>query len=184
MIEHKKDNSTLKYSFFYSNDIETVPVNCGRMQCPKEHRYGPHIRDYYLIHFVFSGCGYFYTGGKEYEVNPDWCFIIHPGEVTTYIADYTNPWDYGWLGFKCSPAPSFLDRHIIYLPQVKSIFERIRKDHIDYGKQWYLLTLIGRLLSELSSLEEPKKENIQTKLMLKMKTEIENAYASCLPISK
>lgn len=184
MFDNKKETPKRKYSFFYSEDISTVPINCGRMQCPPNHSYGPHIRNYFLIHYVFSGRGYFYAGGKEYEVNPDWCFIIHPGEITTYKADYHNPWDYGWLGFSCTPSPSFLSQHTAYVPQMRTIFERIRKDHIDYGKQWYLLILIGKLLSELSSIDNPGNDNSQKKQMLKMKAEIDNQYASPISITE
>lgn len=184
MIEHKNTSEVnLKYSFFYSNIEETVPVNCGRMKCLPQHRYGPATRDYYLIHYIFSGKGSLYTDGKEYEVQKDWCFIIHPGEITTYIADDKDPWDYAWLGFKCSPPPDFLADRTMHIPQARSIFERIRKEYIGYGKQWYLLTLIGRLLTELSESKEEWTDR-HTNLMLKVKNKIENAYSSPISISR
>lgn len=184
MINHKNAKVVnLKYSFFYSNEEETVPVNCGRMKCEPGHRYGPATRDYFLIHFVFSGSGTLYSGGKEYDVGPDWCFIIHPDEVTTYIADYKDPWDYAWLGFKCYPPPDFLSDHVVYLPQARGIFDRIRKEHIGYGKQWYMLTLIGRLLTELSE-TGPGEDDRHTSLMLKVKAGMDNAFSTPISISE
>lgn len=40
---------------------------CGIEFCPPDHIYGPTIRSEYLLHFIFSGKGYYKIQGKTYE---------------------------------------------------------------------------------------------------------------------
>lgn len=70
----------------------------GHEYCEKEHRYGPAIRDCYLVHFVLRGRGRLITEEGEFSLDAGEGFLIHPGEVTTYIADADDPWEYLWVG--------------------------------------------------------------------------------------
>lgn len=76
-----------------------TPVLAGEEKCLPLHNFGPHIRDYYLIHYCISGKGTFYKDGKAYPVSQGEIFIITKGEVTTYTADEKDPWHYSWIGF-------------------------------------------------------------------------------------
>jgi len=75
------------------------PMIFGYEICKSKHTFGPAIRKYYLIHYVVSGKGYFYSGGCKYIVNVGSCFVIKPNEITTYTADEKDPWHYIWIGF-------------------------------------------------------------------------------------
>ncbi len=75
------------------------PLVAGEEQCTPGHLFGPHVREYTLIHFVVSGKGRFMRGNETYEVHAGEAFIILPGEVTTYCADDEEPWFYQWIGF-------------------------------------------------------------------------------------
>ena len=77
-----------------------LPCDAGRERCEPCYKFGPHIRNYYLIHFVVSGEGKFSTPRGEYTVRAGEAFFIRPGEITTYEADAKNPWEYVWVGFK------------------------------------------------------------------------------------
>ncbi len=90
--------------FFYNiienkNYKELNPLSCGMMQCSSDTSFGPYIRNYYLIHFVISGKGYFKNETNQYKVTKDQAFIIKPDEVTKYWADPKEPWKYIWIGF-------------------------------------------------------------------------------------
>lgn len=79
-------------------NLEVLFVGCER--CESGHRYGPHIREYTLIHYVKSGTGTFYDKDGEHMVHPGEIFIIREGEVTTYEADRENPWEYVWIALR------------------------------------------------------------------------------------
>lgn len=72
---------------------------CGWQACEPNHEYGPAVRDFYLIHFVASGQGLYYTPDATYPVGPGQGFIIFPGQLTTYRADKAHPWTYAWVGY-------------------------------------------------------------------------------------
>lgn len=72
---------------------------CGWQACTPAHQYGPTVRDHYLIHFVASGSGVFWTREQRYTLGAGQGFIIFPGQVTTYRADDHTPWTYGWVGY-------------------------------------------------------------------------------------
>ncbi len=73
--------------------------HCGWESCEPAHRFGPSVRDHYLLHFVASGHGCFYAQGREYPLESGQVFIIFPDQVTTYWADIKEPWTYGWVGY-------------------------------------------------------------------------------------
>lgn len=79
------------------NDIN--PLSMGHEKCAPRHSYGPATREYYLIHYVVSGCGTFFAENGTYTVKAGEIFVIKPHEVTTYIADEKTPWHYIWVGF-------------------------------------------------------------------------------------
>ena len=80
---------------------------CGREECLPGHRYGPAVRDHFLIHYVSTGKGIFMPpGGAVHQLSAGQGFIIFPGDVTTYQADYEQPWHYAWIGYDGPDAPS------------------------------------------------------------------------------
>ncbi len=85
--------------FGNGNFKDLNPLTLGSQRCEPGHKFGPHIRDYYLIHYVVTGKGIFITEHGEYRVGKGEIFLIRPGEITTYIADMSDPWHYIWIGF-------------------------------------------------------------------------------------
>lgn len=86
-------------------NLEVLFVGCER--CESAHSFGPHIRDYDLIHYVKSGEGVFYDERGEHRVCEGEIFIIREGEVTTYTADREKPWEYIWIALRGIDDPSF-----------------------------------------------------------------------------
>lgn len=107
----------------YGTDV--VPILSGCEKCASGHRFGPAVRDYYLVHFCLSGKGSFTDRRGTHTVGAGEAFIIKEGEVTVYSADEADPWEYAWLGFigerteRLITAPS-----VVALPP--SLGERVR----------------------------------------------------------
>lgn len=36
---------------------------------------------------------------RNYSIKSGQGFLLYPGQISTYIADKTNPWEYTWLEF-------------------------------------------------------------------------------------
>ncbi len=71
----------------------------GWEQCTPLKSFGPHTRNCFLFHFVLSGRGTLLANDREYPVQAGQGFLIFPGQITTYVADQTNPWEYVWMEF-------------------------------------------------------------------------------------
>ncbi|OAS19880.1 AraC family transcriptional regulator [Paenibacillus oryzisoli] len=81
-----------------------------------QHKMGPAVHDYYLIHTVLSGNGIFEIGGRTYTCSTGDTFIIYPGELFSYIADADTPWHYIWVAFTGRSASTTLS-HIGATPE-------------------------------------------------------------------
>lgn len=101
---------------------DTYPVFYGWEACEPGHTFGPAVRDNYLVHYVFKGRGKYYRDAQCYGVEKGDIFVIRPGEVTTYAADDTDPWEYCWLCFHCREELSCLSQPVIRKPPVQHIF--------------------------------------------------------------
>ncbi|WP_379133269.1 AraC family transcriptional regulator [Paenibacillus sp. sgz500958] len=71
----------------------------GKSQTLPQHQAGPKIYDYYLLHYVEGGSGTFRTEQRKYELGAGDCFLIHPGQLVSYISDTHQPWEYRWAAF-------------------------------------------------------------------------------------
>lgn len=83
--------------------------NVGFQKCGPLHQWGPGIRDHYLIHHIVSGKGCYRIGPKKYELSAGDTFLVYPSTEITYYADGSDPWEYYWVGFNGSDAPSILN---------------------------------------------------------------------------
>ena len=68
------------------------------------HQFGPAARTHYLFHYVISGTGLLMAQDQKgetrnYSIKSGQGFLLYPGQISTYIADKTNPWEYAWLKF-------------------------------------------------------------------------------------
>ena len=83
--------------------------NVGRQQCTPGYKWGPGIRDHFLIHFVTGGKGTYTVGDKERPISAGDVFIVFPGMEISYQADLDDPWSYEWVGFNGSDARALLN---------------------------------------------------------------------------
>ena len=120
-------------------DGELFVVNCGHELCAPEHRYGPALRGYYLLHTVVSGRGVFQRGDRQWTVRAGQAFMIFPDDITIYTADAADPWEYVWIGFSGDGAAALAaqaglsaDRPVFSLgrfaPQITAITRAVYED--------------------------------------------------------
>ena len=92
----------------------------GASQTTPLHALGPKIYDYYLLHFVERGKGIFRTEQRSYELDEGSCFLIHPGQLVSYVSDAQHPWCYHWVAFTGQEAESrvkeagFVTHHSVF----------------------------------------------------------------------
>ncbi len=98
--------TTNNASMFNQNDL--IVYYCGQEICKPEHRYGPAMRDHFLIHFILEGQGSFTVGEQSYQLGPHQGFLIYPNQVVSYQADKGDPWHYAWAAFQGTKASIYL----------------------------------------------------------------------------
>lgn len=127
------------------------PLVCGEQKCEPQHSFGPARREYYLLHYVISGKGVFYTDRGSYTVGQDEIFVVRPMENTLYTADSKNPWYYCWVGFECQmPLDHILTPDILPAQGCGHIFRAMASCDREAGREWYICGKICELLSQLS----------------------------------
>lgn len=90
----------------YSNPLTLF--FCGHEKCNPSHSFGPAIRPHYLIHYILKGKGVYYENGHVHTLKAGNGFLITPGQITTYTADSSDPWEYCWIGFDGYEAETIL----------------------------------------------------------------------------
>lgn len=181
---HGKDGNWMTDRFIIPGQWHTVaPINYGYQECPSGHRFGPAVRTHYLLHFVFSGCGFLEKDGAVHSLAPGDIFVIHPGEITTYYASRQDPWRYGWIGFTSSAELDFLSTPVLRQPPVRHIFRRLRdccdKDCPDAD----VFALTFELLSILS--QSNRRSNLSASdYALYAKTHLDNTYMQKVNIAQ
>lgn len=83
-------------------------IECGTQRCRPGYSFGPAIRDFYIIHYIHSGQGYFRLENNEFLLGKGDAFLICPDIITHYCADAKDPWHYSWVGFHGMKAEFYL----------------------------------------------------------------------------
>ncbi|MFK7692652.1 AraC family ligand binding domain-containing protein [Paenibacillus sp. HJGM_3] len=88
--------------FIYTNpigltDLEVLEV--GTQACTPTMKFGPGVRDMYILHYIHSGHGTYSAKGSSVSVVPGGLFLVVPDTVHSYWADPDEPWHYTWFGF-------------------------------------------------------------------------------------
>lgn len=156
-FEEKQKYNTRKDVLLSNLKLDNInPVSCGQHYCGRSHCFGPAVRNYYLLHYVVSGEGVFYSHNKEYKLSRGNIFVIRPEEATIYQASSENPWFYRWVGFTSSLDLSItLSKDVIYAPECDYLFRMmVGVETMNVAKEYYICAKIFELLSLLSHNEE------------------------------
>ncbi|MNO53265.1 HTH-type transcriptional activator Btr [compost metagenome] len=100
---------------FEASDLHVLFA--GESQTMADHRLGPKVYDYFLLHCVEQGRGSFRTEFAHYELGQHDCFLIQPDQLVSYASDDRQPWRYRWIAFTGERA-SELITHAGFTPQL------------------------------------------------------------------
>ena len=100
MRDHELEFSTFPHGHF----VDLMPFQYGREQCTPGHAFGPAQRSHYLFHYIISGRGLLMATEENdakatHRLEQGEGFLIFPGQITTYVADLDEPWEYIWVEF-------------------------------------------------------------------------------------
>ncbi len=97
-----------------TDGVDMIPLFAGVEDCACGYSFGPHIRNYFLVHYCLSGKGRLCDKLGEHKISEGELFIIRPGEVTTYTADEKEPWRYVWIAFEGTKSSVFSAEKSVY----------------------------------------------------------------------
>ena len=91
-------------------------------------RYGPVIRDVYIVECCTDGYGSVIINGTEFDIKPRDCIVLFPGDTIIHTADFKKPREGVWCGIGGMKISSYLKLANItsnqpYAP--KEAFDRI-----------------------------------------------------------
>ena len=150
------------------NDNSLHVLFAGESQTNSLHALGPKIYDHYLLHYVESGKGIFRTEQHTYELHEGSCFLIHPGQLVSYVSDIEQPWCYRWTAFLGQEAQhrvesaGFLVNQSVFTstkdkPTISSSIAQIqeafytKKESAHMTSLGYLYLILAEAQNELSS---------------------------------
>jgi len=92
------------------NMISLSVYNVGRQRCTPGYKWGPGIRDHFLMHYISSGSGTYTTAGRTWRLHTGDMFLAMPDTQILYQADTEDPWTYEWVGFAGTDAATLIGR--------------------------------------------------------------------------
>jgi len=106
--QHFADEESSKETYRVASNPDMTEPNqkwlhvlfAGESHTKPNHRLGPKVYDFYLMHIVLSGSGSFITEHNRYELNAGDTFLIRPNELISYESDSNDPWHYRWVAFR------------------------------------------------------------------------------------
>lgn len=176
----------LRYLLLNNRNLRDVnPLECGEEDCQPNYQVGPMAREYYLLHYVYSGKGVMRVQGKTYNVEKGQIFIIHPHDIVLYEADGAEPWHYSWIGFQSHvELPKALSGYVLDLPQAEHLFRAMKDcDQTAMDKEYFLCGKIYELLALLGRSGTPTKSKT-AEHMLQAKNYIDTNYIAQITVEQ
>ncbi len=155
------------------------PLSVGEEYCASGHRFGPAVRNYTLIHFVLKGQGTFIRENRSYAVHAGEAFVIRPEEVTTYMADESDPWYYQWVGFDGELSARFAQ-----LPPVLTYSKNWTEDMLSASEndgmlEYRIAALLFGMCTEFFAVQKPQNHYVR-----RVKNYIDTLYMQPLRVEE
>lgn len=100
------------FFFYYGNVSQTgdlFMIECGREKCDKNKQPLDCSYNYFALHCVANGSGFYEIGDKRYEIEKNQIFAFFPGAKIKYGPNPDDPWEYRWINFLGVKAKDFLE---------------------------------------------------------------------------
>lgn len=97
----------LEYDYNRSEGLFLIA--CGAERCEPGVRYGPDMREGYHLHAVLSGTGALYAGNQTFHPRFGQLFLLKDREISEYVADVSDPWEYCWVTYNGAEAKRLSD---------------------------------------------------------------------------
>ena len=91
----------------YDRSEEIFLIACGTERCEPGVHYGPDVREGYHLHMVLSGTGALYAGNRTFHPRFGELFLLKDKEISEYVADVSDPWEYCWVTYNGAKAKRF-----------------------------------------------------------------------------
>ncbi len=99
----------MEQSFIYLDPDDLNMFYCGKQINVYNHRYGPAIRDHFVLVYINDGHGILETNGEKYELNSNYLLTMFPDNKIFYEVDKGTPWSIHWLGLYGRLLPVYLE---------------------------------------------------------------------------
>ncbi len=102
----------MRKEFYMKNKTlhDIYVVNCGYEDCCLYFNCAAHKRQYYLLHYVTKGEGYYEVNDLKFKVSAGDMFLIRPDELVTYYSpEPENTWSFCWIGFNGKAADVYAE---------------------------------------------------------------------------
>lgn len=135
----------------------------GKKEGFRNHRYGPHTLDTYLLVFVQEGSARFHINGRNIPVKENSFYVMFPQGDMSYITDPEVPWSIQWIVAEGEQLEMLLQmlqitRDNPVLPirkpdRVKMIYDDLfeKVNRVDLAAKMECLSLLYDLFSLLAS---------------------------------
>jgi AraC-like DNA-binding protein len=122
-------------------DLDIQIINIGFSHNEPNYSYGYDRREYYILHYIISGCGTYTVNGETYSLAENDGFIVPPDTTVIYRADKKDPWTVYWVGFHGKKAAHYLE--CMNIKPSRPIF------HFD--EKHFLIDCMEKLYAEIQS---------------------------------
>ncbi len=134
------------YDFYL--DLDSVPkeldiriINIGFSHNQPNYSYGYDRREYFILHYIISGCGTYTVNKETYDLKENDGFIVPPDTTVIYRADMKDPWTVYWVGFHGTKAEYYLSR----------INVRLHRPVFHFSEKPLLIECFEKLYAEIQS---------------------------------
>ncbi len=145
---YRQEGEYMENYMFENKHYKTLNIiNLGHQKCPPLHSYSYALPNFYLIHYVVSGCGKLIKNKVEKKVKAGEMFIIKPENVYTYTADKEDPWEYIWISFDGDLSSIFKNLDDIMKIDGEIFHEMLQAGNLKNTQQEFLLGKLYTLIS-------------------------------------
>ncbi|MEE0946343.1 MAG: AraC family transcriptional regulator [Acutalibacteraceae bacterium] len=156
---------TFDHVVSYDNSSLLRINNIGCSDDPQNNRFGPGMRDIWLIHYVTKGKGYF----NGHIVNAGQGFLINRRQFENYFPDKIEPWEFLWITSDDDSIKYFFDQYDVdektqifnydFTFVIKNIMHYIKENHNKILKNEEILEIFLHIFNYHNNQKVKNKSN-------------------------